>query len=181
MVARTGLVIANLTGSYHVSGSGTTLPNNIFTARATGNWNATATWEGNVIPPADAAVIIPSPFVVTLTANASCASLTLADGATLNAVTFQIVLGGGRTTQINGTLNTANNNAKALFGNAGSTFDVVTNSLPSSSTVVFSPTTSAVNYNGTGAQTIQGIQYRNLTISTASRTCLLYTSDAADE
>ncbi len=170
VVARTGLVIANLTGSYHVSGSGTTLPNNIFTARATGNWNATATWEGNVVPPADAAVIIPAPFIVTLTANASCASLNLADGATLNAGLFQILLGAGRTTQINGTLNTANNNSKSLFGNAGSTFDVVTNSLPSSSTVVFSPTTSVVNYNGTGAQTIQGIQYRNLTISTASRT-----------
>ncbi|MFY8034614.1 MAG: beta strand repeat-containing protein, partial [Flexibacteraceae bacterium] len=170
VVARTGLSIANLTGTYYVTGSGTTLPNNVFTAKATGNWNSTATWEGNVVPPADAAVIIPSPFVVTLTANASCASLNLANGATLNAGTFQIVLGAGRTTQINGTLNTANNNSKSLFGNAGSTFDVVTNSVPSSSTVVFSPTTSAVNYNGTGAQTIQGVQYRNLTISTANRT-----------
>ena len=40
---------------------------------ANGNWNATATWQGGVVPPVTADVIIRCN--VTVTANASCKSL----------------------------------------------------------------------------------------------------------
>jgi autotransporter-associated beta strand protein len=71
------------------------------TASVTGNWNATATWGGSAVPTAADNVTINSGVTVTVTANATCLSLT--NNGILTTTTFTITVAG--TWVNNGTFN----------------------------------------------------------------------------
>ena len=168
IVERSSLAIADLLGTFYITGTATNLPANIWRAIANGNWSSGAVWDIGIQPASDAVVIIPAGRTVTLTANASCRAILVESGATFTTANNKVTLGAGSNTTINGTLNTANTSASPIFGTASSTFDVVTNVAPTAPVVTLG-NTSTVNYNATTAQFIQPLQYNNLTISGSNR------------
>lgn len=60
---------------YTISGSAATI-----TSVGTGNWNVGSSWVGGVVPASTDDVVIANNSTITLTANASCASLTINGG-----------------------------------------------------------------------------------------------------
>ena len=92
------------------------------TSTATGgNWSTANTWIGGVVPAPTDDAIIAFGATVTINANGSCASIVVADGATLvfNKRTFTV----HGTTTVNGTLNHLNAGGTPIFNG-----DVIINS-----------------------------------------------------
>jgi hypothetical protein len=89
------------------------------TSAASGNWNSPATWVGGVLPTANDSVSIAATHTVTVTANASCAAVTLLGGAT--ATTLSINGSVALTVSRNATINrsTANSITNVLSVGAG--------------------------------------------------------------
>ena len=76
---------------------------------ATNNWNSPATWSatsggapGASFPVAGDNVIIEGGFIVTITANAGCANLSIANGSTLSVGGFNLIVSGA--TSVSGTI-----------------------------------------------------------------------------
>jgi hypothetical protein len=86
---------------------------------ASGNWNSPATWVGGVVPTAIDSVSIAGTHTVSVTANASCAAVTLLGGAT--ATTLNINSGVTLTVSRYATINrsTANSITNVLNVGAG--------------------------------------------------------------
>lgn len=123
------------------------------TSTRSGNWTDGSTW-GGVAPVAGDVAIIASGHTVTVNVNPSIASITINTGGILDAgsATFN----SGISLTINGTLRSANPNG--LRATNGS-FPGATIAFGTSSTTVF---------NGATAQTVDGLSYRNLTLSNAA-------------
>jgi hypothetical protein len=89
---------------------------------ATGNWNDISTWSatsggasGASFPIAGDNVFIEGGFTVTTAADAACANLNIANGATLSVAGFNITVSG--TTTVNGTINhTSTTGTKTFTG-----------------------------------------------------------------
>jgi hypothetical protein len=89
---------------------------------ATGNWNDISTWSatsggasGASFPIAGDNVFIEGGFTVTTAADAACANLSIANGATLSVAGFNITVSG--TTTLNGTINhTSTTGTKTFTG-----------------------------------------------------------------
>ena len=60
-------------GGYIVYGNAPVNELPTYITKASGNWNAPATWEGNVVPPEKAGVLIK--HAVTVTQNTNCLSV----------------------------------------------------------------------------------------------------------
>jgi hypothetical protein len=130
-----------------------------FRSIATGNWNATTTWQqsyDNVTwtaatsfpTSADNLVTIQSPNTVTLTAAATTSSLTVNGGGTVDVSTFILTGTGTMTIASTGTLLVGgSSNFPTGFG---------TTTLNSGSTV---------NYDNAGPQTVSATTYSNLILS----------------
>ncbi len=74
------------------------------TSTGTGNWSATATWVGGVVPTSTDDVVIASGHTVTVTADATCASLTLSTPAGSSSNT--LVINSSITLTVTGNLST---------------------------------------------------------------------------
>ena len=84
---RTGLTLANLTSGgpiyLGINNSSKVNTSSAITSLATGDWNATSTWTGGVVPSCTDTVIIASGHVVTTTGAANAAGIIINSGATL--------------------------------------------------------------------------------------------------
>ena len=165
-------------------------------SNATGNWNAAASWTtcGGTFPGAADNVTVRNAHVITLTANASAASVTINGSTTNNTYidvnTRTLTIGGGLTISgatggnfaaytvstgtvtVGGTLavtGTLSGTAIQFTGagnlNIGGDFQ---NGL-----AFFIPSTGTVTYNGGGAQSVGAYTYNNLTINKAAGTATL--------
>ena len=137
---------------------------------ATGNWSAISTWSatsggapGASFPVAGDNAFIEGVFTVTITANAACANLSVANGSVLTIGGFNLTVSG--TTALSGTINHSNVAGTKIFTglvtiNAGGIWNNNTVNAP----IIFrGGITNNGTFNaGTGTYTFN--------------TCLLYTS-----
>lgn len=87
---------------------------------ATGSWNVNSTWSatsggasGASFPVAGDNVFIEGGFTVTITANAACANLNIANGSTLTIAGFNLTVSG--TTSLSGTINYTSTTGTKIF------------------------------------------------------------------
>jgi hypothetical protein len=93
---------------FSLMGIGSRVEAATITAAATGNWSATATWNGNVVPTYADSVVIPSGFTVTIdAANSSCQGINVQDGGTLTMGAASDLYVCNITIGTNGTFNSA--------------------------------------------------------------------------
>ncbi len=118
------------------------------TSAGTGNWSATGTWVGGVVPGAGDAVVIGATHVVTVNNNFSCTSLTLTTPTSNNKVTFS----GAFTLTVSGAVTT-----NVTASTTSSTIEVLTGTLIAGSMSL------------TGGSSSSKFSY--LTVSTGTITC----------
>jgi hypothetical protein len=87
------------------------------TSAASGDWSNAATWVGGVVPSANDSVSIAGTHTISVTANASCAAVTLLGGAT--ATTLNINSGVTLTVSRNATINRSTANSITNLLNVG--------------------------------------------------------------
>ena len=156
--SKSGLTIANLTANNWLLATDKLVGQVV----ASGVWSNTGIWLGGNIPGTTDDVFIPAPYDVSLVSNITLNSLDVNSGASLNTNNNVITLGAAQTLTVNGsikvatpTLNQANNSALS------------TTNAP---ILVLGPN-STVEYASSGSQTIDNLNYANLTMSnTGGRT-----------
>ena len=86
----------------------------LYTNAATGNWSATGTWIGGVVPTATDSVIITNGTVVTLTANTAIAGVTINSSGILDEGGFTLTNNGTFLNQ--GTFKNGSSDSYLVFG-----------------------------------------------------------------
>ncbi len=144
-----------------LAGSQATAPPGSVSATATGgNWSATATWTGGVVPTANDSVTIPSGATVTIDTAAAAYSVSVAGILQFEPTTARaLVVGTGVTVQGGATLRssltgTVTAHGLSLGGSLtnGGTLDLSTNGNAAGAGLTFTGTASAT-FGGTGATT----------------------------
>ncbi len=127
------------------------------TSNATGNWSATGTWVGGVVPTSSDDVVIANGHSVTVDGTYSCATLTIATGNTATSV-----LVGANSLTVTGatTINIATGNVNKFIQVTSGTFNTASLSMPASGGT---SRDSYLHINGTGTVNITG----NITLSGA--------------
>src|SRR4051794_3144587 len=117
----TGSGTGTSAGSFTVNAPG------LIQSAASGNWTSPATWVGNVLPGTFDNVEILSGHTVTLTANASCAGLSVNSGSTLDLASFTLTdsASGSFFGTVNGSAGILN-----FSTNSGSTIDGIATIAP---------------------------------------------------
>jgi hypothetical protein len=168
----------------------------IRTATVSGNWNSTATWGGSSVPGSGDIVTINSGITVTLTANASCASLTFAAGnnsaLTINGTNSLTVVGSismprpantnPKTFTINvnaGSLTCGSLTMSATTTGRNDIINITTGSLTVTGTLTTGTTGCQINISGGGSMTLGGAVTTSPVLTLAASSTVNYTAAVA--
>ncbi|MEI6277539.1 MAG: hypothetical protein WCP08_16185, partial [Prolixibacteraceae bacterium] len=129
------------------------------TASVSGNWSSTATWGGVAVPSASDAVTINSGITVSLTAAATCSSLTNNGTLTANAQTITVAgawVNNGTFNASTGTVSFSGLTAAINAGTGTANFNIISPALVATTlSINTAMTCSALTFGaGTGANTV---------------------------
>ncbi len=160
--------------STELTGNATTLAGT-YTSTTSGNWNATGTWLGGVVPTANDNAVIANGHTVTITAAANCNNLTVGQGASgiliFEATTARTLTVGGDLTIASGgqfqsaSTGTQTGHSLSIAGSItnNGTLDFSTNSNTAAAGITFTGANNTT-FSGTGGTT----DLKTLTINKGS-------------
>jgi len=119
-------------------------------AKATGNWNSTSTWNGGVVPGSSDIVTISSAYSVTVTENAFCNNITI------NNKVNNIVINEGVSLTIRGQLTGGTISVDAVGGNGTIIFTGETNETVITNKITSSISFYNITFNSSGTLSVNG-------------------------